>query len=79
MISMQRICSMLWQVPASAKGRRSLAKPGSMPLTKMLDLPASAASSIGCDQLVGQGACHGYCRNTAPLATTLTPAARMRR
>ena len=51
---MQRICWTLWQVPASASGSRSLAKPGSMPLTNRLELPSRAASSIGVEQLLGQ-------------------------
>jgi len=49
-----------------------------MPLTKMLALPDLAASSIGVTSSSGS-TCHGYCRNTAALPTTLTPAARMRR
>ena len=68
---------MLWHVPASASGSRSLAKPGSMPLTNRLALPFARVLD-GRDDFVGNH-CHGYCRNTGPLATTLTPAARMRR
>ena len=55
-----------------------LAKPGSIPLTKRLALPALAASSIGATSASGR-VCHGYWRKTALLPTTLTPAARMRR
>ena len=44
---------MLWQVPASARGSRSLAKPGSMPLTNRLELPSCAASSDRLEQFLG--------------------------
>jgi F0F1-type ATP synthase membrane subunit c/vacuolar-type H+-ATPase subunit K len=49
-----------------------------MPLTKMDDDPAFAASSMG--EIISAGnTCQGYCRNTAALPTTFTPAARIRR
>ncbi|CFE87511.1 Uncharacterised protein [Mycobacterium tuberculosis] len=75
---MQRICSMLSQVPANAIGNRSLAKPGSMPFTYRLEFPARAASCKGL--MISSGiTCHGYCKNTGPLPTILIPAAKIRR
>ena len=45
---------MLWHVPASASGSRSLAKPGSMPLTKMLDVAGLRGVLDRRDEFVGQ-------------------------
>ena len=45
---------MLWQVPARASGSRSLANPGSMPLTKRLDCPVFGGFLDRRDELVGE-------------------------
>lgn len=74
---MQRTCSMRSLMPVTASGSTSLAKPGSMPLTKIDAPPAAAASRTGSD-ISGGTTPSGNWRNTGLLETTFTPARRMR-
>ena len=74
---MVRTCSMLWHVPANAKGRRSVANPGSTPVMNSVELPSRAASSTRSMYMSGI-TFHGYCNTPSPDPTTSMPAARMR-
>ena len=65
------------QIPVSASGSASLAKPGSIPLTHSDAPPAAAASRTTAD-IEGSTTPSGNCRNTGPLETTSMPARKKR-
>ena len=72
---MQRTSSMRSETLVMTSGSQSLAKPGSMPLTKIDAPPSAAASRIGAANGAAMSP-SGNCRNTGLLDTTLMPRCR---